>query len=227
MTRVSALARLIPLTLALGRLHASPVEFTLTDAKGQSVADAVVSLLPLDHLDAASRLPTVSPRLDAPAPPVEIVQQDREFLPFVTPILAGTTVTFPNRDTVQHHIYSLSKPKKFELPLYRPGDARTVVFDRPGVVVLGCNIHDWMNAYLVVLETPWFAKTGHDGSAIITGAPSGRYRAEIWHPRLAKIETREIALGDDATPVAIHVKLALKPDRRIRRAPNAAMGNYK
>ena len=144
------------------------------------------------------------------------MQRGQEFSPYVTPLLVGTAVSFPNRDNVQHHVYSLSPPKKFELPLYAGEAKAPVMFDHPGVVALGCNIHDWMSAYVVVLATPWFAKTGPDGGATITGAPDGRYRAEVWHPRLARLETREVVLaGEAAAPLAF--TLTLKADRRIRR----------
>ena len=114
-----------------------------------------------------------------------------------------------------------------QLGKYVPGKAYAVVFDRPGVVSVGCNIHDWMLAYIVVLDTPWFAKTADDGAALIAGAPPGRYRAEVWHPRLAKPETREITLNDGAAPAAQAFSLTLKPDRRIRRAPDAGPGGYR
>jgi plastocyanin len=178
------------------------------------VADAVVSLAPLD----------------APAPlrataEAVVAQEDKEFDPYVTPVLVGTRVTFPNRDTVQHHIYSLSKPKRFEKPLYASGASETVLFDQPGVVALGCNIHDWMVAYVVVLPTPWFAKTGAEGSARLAGLPPGRYRLEVWHPRLARPVQREITLGTGG-PAAETVALTLKADRRIRRAPETRTGAY-
>lgn len=194
---------------------AGPATFQLKDAKGQPVPDAVVSLVPLD-----APVPST-----APGQPLEIVQRGQEFLPYVTPLLVGTAVNFPNRDTVQHHVYSLSKPKKFELPLYAGEAKAPVVFDVPGVVALGCNIHDWMSAYIVVLATPWFAKTGTDGSASIAAVPAGRYRADIWHPRLARTLTQEMTLtGEPAAPVAI--TLTLKADRRIRRDPGRASGGY-
>lgn len=81
------------------------------------------------------------------------------------PVYVGTRVTFPNRDNIRHHVYSFSSAKKFELPLYIGTPAAPVVFDKPGVVALGCNIHDWMLAYIYVLTTPHFAKTAADGKA--------------------------------------------------------------
>lgn len=178
------------------------------------VADAVVSLVPLD---------TPAPA-HSPAGAV-VAQEDKEFDPYVTPVVVGTRVTFPNRDTVQHHIYSLSKPKRFEKPLYASGASESVLFDQPGVVALGCNIHDWMVAYVVVVPTPWFAKTDVEGSAQVTGVPPGRYRLEVWHPRLTRPVQREITLGPGG-PTAETVTLTLKPDRRIRRAPETRTGAY-
>lgn len=145
----------------------------------------------------------------------------------MTAVRVGETVVFPNHDTVQHHIYSLSKPKKFELPLYRPGKSERVVFEQPGIVVLGCNIHDWMSAYVVVLDTPWFAKTSVDGRGSITAPPVGRYRIEVWHPRLAKTEIREATISPSGPNASLKFVLSLKPDRRIRRSPEAAGGGYK
>ena len=91
----------------------------------------------------------------------------------VTVVQAGTKVVFPNRDTVQHHVYSLSKPKKFELPLYNPGQKESLVFESAGLVTLGCNIHDWMIAYLLVVPTPWFAKTDEQGLTTATAPAFG------------------------------------------------------
>lgn len=197
---------------------ASDLTVRLADAKtGQPVADAVVSLVPAAGAPAAPATPPSA---------VQVMQRGEEFLPFVTAVRAGTPVAFPNRDTVQHHVYSLSKPKKFELPLYNPGQAETIVFDQPGVVTIGCNIHDWMLAYVVVLPTPWFAVTAADGAATLRDLPPGPCRAEIWHPRLAKPLVRDLVLpADAAAPLAL--ALALKPDRRIRRAPDPARGDYR
>lgn len=100
-----------------------------------------------------------------------------------------------------------------------------MVFDLPGVVTLGCNIHDWMVAYVVVLTTPWFAKTGPEGTVALADLPPGRYRIEAWHPRLPKPATAEIAIAAGAA--ATHeFSLTLKPDRRLRRAPAGKTGGY-
>jgi plastocyanin len=197
---------------------AADVTFRLADAKtNQPVPDAVVSLTPLDFA-----LPAAA---SAGAPP-EIIQQHQEFSPFVTAVRAGSPIRFPNHDTVQHHVYSLSKPKKFEFPLYNPGQAETIVFDQPGVVVIGCNIHDWMLAYVVVLDTPWFAVTSAEGIAMLRDLPPGGYRTEVWHPRLAQPVARTVTLpADSGAPITL--ALALKPDRRIRRPSGPLRDSYR
>lgn len=195
---------------------AAPPELTITakDPKGAPVTDVVVSLVPLD-----GTVPL--PAADATA---AIAQQNQEFTTPVTVVQAGTRVLFPNKDTVQHHVYSLSKAKKFELPLYNPGQNKSFVFDVPGLVSLGCNIHDWMVAYLVVVPTPWFAKTDAAGHAVLA-APAGRYRLELWHPRLAALVTQEITLAV-TEPARRDFALTLKPERRIRRGGVTRPGGY-
>jgi plastocyanin len=184
------------------------------DSKGNPVADAVVSLLPLDAT------PDLTPGANA-----VIAQDDKEYDPYVTPLVVGTRVSFPNRDSIQHHIYSLSRAKRFEKPLYGSGSEESVIFDQPGVVVLGCNIHDWMIAYVLVLNTPHFAKSDADGRATIASPPPGRYRLEVWHPRISRTETRDLVIAATPAPV-IDLTITLKPDRRIRRAPESKTGGY-
>lgn len=202
---VSALAPLTP---------AAELTVLARTADGKFISDAVASLIPLD----------AAPPALPPASPAQIAQSAQEYSHYVTVVQAGATVSFPNQDSVQHHVYSLSKPKKFELPLYNPGQAESLVFDVSGVVTLGCNIHDWMVAYLLIVPTPWFGKTESDGTTRIT-APAGRYRLELWHPRLAKALTEEITLTD-AAPLPREFTLLLKPDRRIRRGPTVRDGGY-
>ena len=91
----------------------------------------------------------------------EIVDQiNLEFVPHVKPVVVGSPVYFPNKDDVRHHVYSFSPAKRFELPLYSGTPAAPVVFDRPGIVAIGCNIHDWMLGYIYVAETPYLAAHG-------------------------------------------------------------------
>jgi plastocyanin len=203
--------------VVLAHVHATgTVEVRCHDPQDKPVADAVAWL--------KSAGPVL--KLVPPVEPVVIEQKDEEFHPYVTPVVAGTAVHFPNRDSVQHHVYSVSKAKRFEIPLYKGEAQNTVIFDQPGVVTLGCNIHDWMVAYVVVLESPYFARSDESGSAVIAGLPPGRYTLELWHPRLAAEVVREVVVREsDASPQVI--TLTLRPDRRIRRAPDAVGSGYK
>jgi plastocyanin len=206
---------LLGLAVSTADATAGELSLAVRNAKGEPVADAVVSLIPLD----------------APVPPPlptatrEIAQQNQEYTTYVTVVQAGSRVVFPNKDTVQHHVYSLSKAKKFELPLYNPGAAESIVFDVPGLVTLGCNIHDWMLAYLVVVPTPYFAKSDGLG-AVTVRAPAGRYRLELWHPRLAAALSEEITLAEGGA-LRREFTLTLKPDRRIHRGPESKSGGYR
>ena len=196
---------------------AAPLSVSVTDSGGQPVADAVVSLVPLD----GALIPPA-----ASAAPIEITQQAQEFKPFVTAVQVGATVMFPNNDKVQHHVYSLSKAKRFEFARYGPGMNETIRFDKPGLIAIGCNIHDWMVAYLVVLPTPWFAKSDAGGRAT-PEAPPGRFRLEVWHPRLARPEIREVEIPRGTAADREAFVLKLRRDRRIRRAPDAKGPGYK
>ncbi len=192
------------------------VRVEIRDTKGAPVADAVASLLSLD----------TPPRSSPPATPVTIIQKGEEFIPYVTAVVVGTGVSFPNRDTVQHHVYSLSKARKFDLPLYRGEPREVVVFDQPGVVSLGCNIHDWMSAYVVVLATPYFAKSADDGVVPLAGLPAGRYRLEVWHPRIKAVLQRDVTVAPDDTTTQV-IAVTLGVDRRIQRAPESGIGGYR
>ena len=115
-----------------------------------------------------------------------MAQQGKQFLPDVLVVPVGTSVHFPNRDSVRHHVYSFSPAKKFELKLYTGTPANPVVFERAGVVTLGCNIHDRMVGWIVVVDTPYYAQAAEGtGQVQINGVPAGNYKLRVWHPRMA------------------------------------------
>ncbi len=116
----------------------------------------------------------------------EIAQKGKQFNPLVTVVQTGTSINFPNQDRVKHHVYSFSPAKKFELKLYSGVPATPVVFDQAGTVVLGCNIHDRMLAYVYIVDTPLFAKSNQDGLATLTNVPAGEHMVNIWHYALKK-----------------------------------------
>src|SRR5215218_5436704 len=97
---------------------------------------------------------------------------------------AGADVSFPNLDPTKHHVYSFSQAKKFELKLFAKDQSRTVHFDKPGVIALGCNIHDQMSAFIVVTDSAWTARTNAQGIASFADAPNAPARLSIFHPYL-------------------------------------------
>lgn len=163
---------LVALCTAAAGSRAATVEVRLAQADGLPLADAVLVAYPL-----AGR-----PALASKAAVMD--QRDHRFVPHVLAIETGTRVRFPNSDNVSHHVYSFSPAKRFELFLAKGAPAKEVEFDRPGVVALGCNIHDWMLAYIDVVDSPFFAVTDADGAAALADLPAGAYRLEAWHPRL-------------------------------------------
>jgi hypothetical protein len=114
----------------------------------------------------------------------EVAQAERRFVPAITVVTVGTPVSFPNHDTVRHHVHSFSPIKRFETKLYGGTPTSPVVFDQPGIAVLGCNIHDNMAAWVVVVDTPWYGRTDADGRWS-AAAPPGRYRLRTWHADMA------------------------------------------
>jgi plastocyanin len=164
-----AMAALIP-------AWAGTVAVRVVDANGAPVAQAVASLEPVH-----APVPSV-----APAGSLHAVmdQKGLRFVPQVLPVRVGTLVKFPDSDQVHHDVYSFSRAKRFQLQLYSGSHAPPVRFNKPGVVVLGCNIHDWMLGFIVVLDTPYFGKTGGNGQVFLSRVPPGSYVLHLWHPRL-------------------------------------------
>jgi len=151
-------------------LSAATIEIVVHDGRGAAVHDAVVYAIPEGR-------PVPPPRRTA-----VMEQRNRAFIPHVLAIQTGTTVRFPNLDDVQHHVYSFSPAKPFQLPLYKGNPPNPVVFDKAGVVTLGCNIHDQMSAYVVVVDTPYFEKTAANGRAALHDLEPGRYSVRVWAP---------------------------------------------
>ena len=168
--KAAALCALLWLT---GAASAGSLRVQVLDSTGKPLEGAVVSLVS----DAARRAVR-------PLPEQEISQENKQFVPAVRVVTVGTLVRFPNRDSVRHHVYSFSPAKKFEIKLYAGTPAAPVRFDQPGVAVLGCNIHDQMVGWVVVLDTPYFAQTDAQGQALLEGMPAGAHQLRAWHARL-------------------------------------------
>jgi plastocyanin len=152
---------------------------------------------------------------DHPGVPVNAVmdQVNRAFVPDLLVIPAGSTVEFPNSDSVSHQIYSFSAARKFQLPLYRGKPYPPVHFDQVGLVTLGCNIHDSMLAYVLVTDAPYFGRTDATGSWLVDVA-HGTYRVTVWHPRMqegSELE-REMMIADgDRAALTLRLAKALQP----------------
>lgn len=179
--------------------QAAALNISVSDRAGKPLLDAVALL------DPANAKVAVKPMAD-----VEVSQAKRQFAPRVTLITLGTKVTFPNFDTVRHHVFSFSPIKTFELKLYAGVPNAPITFDKPGVAVLGCNIHDNMAAWIVVADTPWFARSAANGKARIENVPAGNYRLRLWHAGLGPgIEPAPVAITVGAADVEHSARLAV------------------
>ena len=189
---------LTALLLAGGSVQAGDIEATITTPAGKPLADAAVVLEPVAGYTRGA-LPTAT-----------ITQRDRELIPYMSVVQVGTAIEFPNKDPFKHHLYSFSPAKTFEIKLYAGKPEKPIVFDKPGEVALGCNIHDWMEAYVLVVDTPYFAKTDAHGRARIADVPPGSYRLRWWHPRQKQeLPARIIMIG--AAPLRLTQKLDVSP----------------
>jgi plastocyanin len=193
MSRLAA-TLMVPAALALPRAGAAAsIEAQVHDAQGKPIFDAAVYAMP------------AVPAPDTRGKVVAIEQVEREFVPYLTVLQTGTTAAFPNRDPIQHHVYSFSPAKSFEIKLYSGKSPSEILFDKPGLVTLGCNIHDWMIGYVLVVSTPHFAKTDINGVARLHDVPVGTYEIHAWHPNqraASPSNTVALAHGNDAAAAA-------------------------
>ena len=180
--------------MAAGTAPAGDLTVNVSDTKGKPVRDAVITFTPSGVVVIPTKLRTA---------PYSISQKNLTFVPFVLAVPQGATVSFPNQDTVRHHVYSLSPVHPFQLPLYGPGQTRFVEFDQVGTVSLACDIHDSMKAFIRVVDTPWFATTGEDGEAVLKNVPVGTGQLSVWQPLMEGIkheDSRSFAMdAGDAT----------------------------
>jgi plastocyanin len=138
------------------------------------------------------------PAFETPPPGRAVLDQRNEtFVPPVLAITAGSTVDFPNSDRVYHNVFSLSKPRRFDLGRYPRGQSRSVVFDRPGVVRVFCEIHSHMSAYILVFAHRFFAVTDAEGRYRLEGIPPGSYTLALWNDGAVRAR-RELRVEADA-----------------------------
>ena len=212
--------RAIALLVIFGLCHellAGSLDVMVKDGKGALVSDAVVYAKGNGMNAERTKKQTV------------IDQQDKQFIPYMTAVQVGTSILFPNKDNIRHHVYSLSSAKKFELPLYKGVPSEPVLFDKEGFVTLGCNIHDWMIAYVAVLATPYFQVTGNEGHVLLKNLPTGQYTVEVWQPSL-KNAPENLAQHVDVSASGIKqilFTLDLRPGFHAKRAPGFSTGGYR
>ena len=196
-------AALLVLLLAV-RADGADIAGRVVDVQGNGLANAVVFVdqLPPDVVPPDGERTAI------------IDQINKEFVPHVLPVAVGTSVSFPNHDQIHHHVYSLSRAKTFEIPLYKGEQAPPVRFDEPGAVKLGCNIHDWMSGVILVVPTPYFAVTDEQGAFTLHDLPAGHYGVVAWQEgsKTAIDATRQtIAAGESG---AVSFVLDAVPPRR-------------
>jgi plastocyanin len=198
--RKPAFAVLLLMLTGIGRVAgAGTIEVTVLDRDGNPVPDVAVFVEATEH-----------PGYPATTKAIAVMDQyDRRFVPHLLVVQTGTSVEFPNSDTIAHHVYSFSHPNHFKLPIYK-GDAHPpVTFDDSGIVILGCNIHDNMLGYILVVDTPAFAKTDADGRAVLDTGLTGDGSVSVWSPRIRDdLDALKVAVRADDAPAALTVQLA-------------------
>jgi plastocyanin len=185
------------------------------DANGKPLTDAVLTL----------QGPAGKPDL---APKADMDQRDQRFAPHVLAVRTGTQIKFPNSDDIRHQVYSFSPAKRFELRLYGGTPSDPVLFDKPGVVVLGCNIHDWMLGYVYVTDDPWFGVSNDKGMLTLDQMPAGHYVATLWHPQAPDMQP--VPGGEIDIPAAglhqrFNVAVHPKGDDMPATPPSSAFGD--
>lgn len=178
---------------------AATLDVFTRQADGTAVSDAVVTLQGPVGVPAG----TLKADMD---------QRGQQFAPRVLAVHTGTQIRFPNSDNIRHQVYSFSAAKRFELRLYEGTPADPLLFDKPGVVVLGCNIHDWMLGYVYVTDDPRFGVSDAQGRVRLDGLPAGTYHVTVWHPQLADMQPLDGGtVNVPASGLNHAVQLALEP----------------
>lgn len=174
--------------------QAAKLNFQAVDKNGNAMSDVVIYATPVGM----------------PLPATEkteatISQNDMQFSPYVTAIRTGSQVKFPNYDKMEHHVKSFSAVKEFEIKTYERGVVPPpVIFDKPGIVIVYCLLHNWMRAYVLVLDTPYFVKTDQSGAAALDKLPDGNYEIKAWHPNLGSIKpplSQTVKVNDQSAPI--------------------------
>jgi len=197
--------------------HAAGLDVVVTDSNGDLVINAVVTLT--NSEGSSSELIVSDIQTSASGLLMSMNQRDKAFIPNVLPVHVGTRVTFPNQDDTQHHVFSFSRPKQFEMRLNAGSIGEGILFDVPGIVTVGCNIHDNMVGHIYVSSTPLFAASDEQGLAQFSDLAPGTYTLKLWHQRM---NGREDNFSQTVTILAdvdrrADAQIRLKPQRSDRR----------
>ncbi len=180
---------------------ANAIEFYVVDQHDKPLPNAVIEIT------------TQSSEKETTQSDISVMDQiDKSFVPSVLLIQKNSQVDFPNSDNIRHHVYSFSTPKVFELKLYANQPESPIIFEQPGVVVLGCNIHDSMVGYIYVAKSNHAQQTNANGVAIFPANSNKLALVTVWHPQLASgVDSRktvEISRIDDASPIKVVLDIA-------------------
>ena len=214
--QVKSLGCALALVLVALPTAAESVSAKIVDGKGKAVEDAVLLVYPESGGGSTGKPATV-----------DVDQVNKTFVPHVSAVRVGTPIRFPNHDQIRHHVYSFSPAKTFEIPLYKGVPAEAILFDQPGVVTLGCNIHDWMQGYVLVTDAAHFAVSDDDGRVVVEGVPAGAARVRVWHPNLkGKPEDTErtVRIEEGAT---LEFKIDRKKTWKVRRGGGRGGDRYR
>lgn len=195
------LCRVLPVLLLPLDAAAASLSIQVLDRNGQPARDAVVYAEP------------ETPAAPARNKTIQIEQRNSQFIPRVSVVQSGSFISFPNNDTVRHHVYSFSPAKTFEVRLYMGVPKNPEKFDKAGTVTLGCNIHDQMIAWVHVVDTPYFARTDDNGRAVLDGLAAGKYQLKAWHPAMPEdqpVPGQAISLtgNENGAPYRLSLKVA-------------------
>jgi plastocyanin len=196
-----------------GSLQAAQLTVKVSDSQGIAIEDAVVELIT-----------SVAIKVNTDNKHHEMSQKNRTFLPFVLAVTKGAKVDFPNLDRTRHHVYSFSEAKPFELKLYIGKTEAPILFDKPGLVALGCNIHDYMQAFIYVADGPLLEVTTDNGNVVFDNLELGEYQVKVWHPWQKNVLSplkMNLNTEQASLPLTLDIEHQAKPS-----APAAGFGEY-
>lgn len=193
------------LLLSTSYCWGASISFLILDKDNQPIPDAIVSLFPTSA--SGKKLATTMT-----APPANMKQTNKQFRPHVVVVQKGQKVNFPNQDSIKHQVYSLSDLQQFDLTVEAGESQQGPEMQTEGAINIGCNIHDWMQAYVYVVNSPWFAQSGNDGKATLAIPDNETFEWRIWHPRMSNSEQNSSgSIGTNKTSMTIKLQSELLP----------------